>query len=272
MNLLPNFFSCFARHSQEEGLTRLWRGNVTNVVRVVPYSATQFASYDFFKTLVYRPPKEGSTQRPFGTAHRLSAGALAGQPHISFDLLGTHSHTLLISFSSLCSAIAATTITHPLDVIRLRLNVERELKGERKSALRSFFLSVHFSFCSLQGGVDALQSILKDGGARALFKGYVPTLLSVSPFIAINFACFDTLKSLVYPELKRQKPDLLPSSSSSSSSSGSRARSSSPPRERKGSPQNAAVILGLGAAAGLFAQTVCYPLDTVRRRMQMKGQ
>ena len=30
--------------------------------------------------------------------------------------------------------------------------------------------------------------------------------------------------------------------------------------------------LGLGAAAGTLASTVCYPLDTVRRRMQMRGR
>jgi solute carrier family 25 phosphate transporter 23/24/25/41 len=28
----------------------------------------------------------------------------------------------------------------------------------------------------------------------------------------------------------------------------------------------------MGGAAGTFAATVCYPLDTIRRRMQMKGQ
>ena len=42
-------FSITLLAQQEEGVWRLWRGNVTNIVRVVPYSATQFASYDFFK-------------------------------------------------------------------------------------------------------------------------------------------------------------------------------------------------------------------------------
>lgn len=204
---------------KEEGVYRLWRGNVTNVVRVVPYAATQFASYDFFKgaiqqwsmnttpTLMVKTsaspivtitsPQSGasmsSTPAPLNTVERLICGAMAG--------------------------MTATTVTHPLDVIRLRLNVDR----------------------TLNGAWDATSQLLREGGGRALFKGYVPTLLSLSPFIAINFAAFDTLKSMVLgPGAKR-------------------------------STGNTLTILGLGAAAGLFSQTVCYPLDTVRRRMQMKG-
>jgi solute carrier family 25 phosphate transporter 23/24/25/41 len=40
---------------------------------------------------------------------------------------------------------------------------------------------------------------------------------------------------------------------------------------KKGEKQSTLGILGLGATAGIVAQSVCYPLDTVRRRMQMKG-
>jgi hypothetical protein len=37
------------------------------------------------------------------------------------------------------------------------------------------------------------------------------------------------------------------------------------------SKQNPVANLGLGGLAGTVAATVCYPLDTIRRRMQMRG-
>ena len=43
------------------------------------------------------------------------------------------------------------------------------------------------------------------------------------------------------------------------------------PRVRCRSKQNPVANLLLGGMAGIVAATVCYPLDTIRRRMQMKG-
>lgn len=67
-----------------------------------------------------------------------------------------------------------------------------------------------------------------------LYKGYGSTVVGLVPFIAVNFCAFDTLKS----ELQW---------------------TSTPG------------ILGTGALAALVSQSICYPLDTVRRRMQIRG-
>ena len=168
----------------EEGVAKLWKGNLLNISRVFPYSAIQFSSYDAYKHWI----RGGSEQRgKLNARERLVAGALAG--------------------------MTATSLTHPMDVVRLRLSIHKELTGV----------------------VDAFQHVWAEGGARALFKGFIPTMLSVSPFIAINFASFDLLKQRV-------------------------------------ADHSTANILLLGAASGLLAQSVCYPLDTVRRRQQMRGK
>eukprot|EP00501_MAST-03F_sp_TOSAG23-6_P000126 GSMAST32.ASY1.ANO1.128.1 assembled CDS len=171
---------------KEEGFKKLWRGNGVNCIRVAPYAATQFASYDFYKSLI-------SSNENLTIPKRLLCGALAGA--------------------------TATTITHPLDVIRLRLAV-------------CFILFQIRIFFSLDGFQDALRHVVKENGFRSLYKGYVPTLLSLSPFIAINFSAFDIFKRIAYPE----------------------------------GPSG-----GWSAHVRLVAQSCCYPLDTVRRRMQLPG-
>ena len=171
---------------KNEGISNLWRGNGVNCIRVVPYAATQFVSYDKYKK--YLSLGDGTMT----ISRRLLAGALAGA--------------------------TATSITHPLDVIRLRLSVQPDLRG--------------FG--------DVIRSIYGELGIRTFFKGYSATLLSLAPFIAINFATFDQLKSVTNTRFPLAK-------------------------------NNVGVTLGLGAAAGLFAQSICFPLDTIRRRMQLPG-
>ena len=172
---------------QNEGISKLWRGNGTNCIRVFPYAATQFVSYDKYKAMLLL---EGGTMTIF---RRLFAGALAGA--------------------------TATSLTHPLDVVRLRLSVQPELHGFK----------------------GAIRSVYMEQGMKTFFKGYSATLLSLAPLIAINFATFDQLKFVTYKTF----PIL---------------------------EDNIGVTLGLGACAGLFAQSICFPLDTIRRRMQLPGQ
>jgi solute carrier family 25 (mitochondrial phosphate transporter), member 23/24/25/41 len=48
--------SALAKMWREEGWRGLLRGNGTNCVRIVPYSACQFAAYTTYKRVVTLPP------------------------------------------------------------------------------------------------------------------------------------------------------------------------------------------------------------------------
>jgi solute carrier family 25 phosphate transporter 23/24/25/41 len=188
---------------KDEGVSRLWRGNGTNCLRVVPYAALQFTSYDQYKQMLLKSSHLGGVgdesvlARSKAFAPSSSASAATTAPNRELRVW----ERLLAG--SMAGA-TATTFTHPLDVIRVRLATQPELHGM----------------------LDATRSILAENGARTLFKGYVPTLLSLSPFIAINFATFDTLKSIALSNVG-------------------------------GTSLPVFTTLSLGAASGLFAQTMC---------------
>tara|TARA_B100001093_G_scaffold306174_1_gene292211 strand:+ start:372 stop:1217 length:846 start_codon:yes stop_codon:yes gene_type:complete len=86
---------------------------------------------------------------------------------------------------------------------------------------------------------EATLDLLKDNkkGFQNLFKGYGSTVTSLVPFIAINFTIFDYLKN----DMVNNKIIINPF-----------------------------ITLSIGATSALISQTLCYPLDTIRRRMQNK--
>ena len=69
----------------------------------------------------------------------------------------------------------------------------------------------------------------------------IPTLAGIAPYAACNFASYDVAKKMYYGDGANIKQDPMAN-------------------------------LVIGGASGTFSATVCYPLDTIRRRMQMKGK
>lgn len=100
------------RIGKEEGLHGYFKGNGTNIVRIVPYTAVQFAAYEEFKKL-FRIPEDPREQHP---VLRLTAGALAG--------------------------IVSSTVTYPLDLIRTRLAVQGEGSERRYKNIRHAFITI----------------------------------------------------------------------------------------------------------------------------------
>jgi len=81
------------RMYKDEGLLGFWRGNGTNVVRIAPFSAIQFVSFDVYKGLII-----GDDQKNASFVKTFSAGALTG--------------------------MTASTICYPLDLVRSVLSVQ----------------------------------------------------------------------------------------------------------------------------------------------------
>lgn len=88
------------------------------------------------------------------------------------------------------------------------------------------------------GLLHALYTIAKDEGPVGLYRGLPPTLVGVGPNLAINFAAYETFRKLA-AEHDTGVPSWLTS-------------------------------LVCGSSAAVVSATATYPLDLVRRRLQMR--
>lgn len=82
-----------------------------------------------------------------------------------------------------------------------------------------------------------LKVMREEGGFLALYRGMVPTAVGVAPYVGINFAAYEGLRGVITP------------------------------------PENTTVArkLACGALAGAISQTLTYPFDVLRRKMQVRG-
>ncbi|XP_008546184.1 mitochondrial coenzyme A transporter SLC25A42 [Microplitis demolitor] len=93
---------------KKEGLLSLWRGNSATMVRIVPYSAIQFAAHEQWKHILN---VNGNNSSP---SCRLLAGSLAG--------------------------VTSQSLTYPLDLARARMAVTQKAEY---STLRQVFLQIY---------------------------------------------------------------------------------------------------------------------------------
>ncbi len=152
-------WSTLTRIYNEEGFKGFMRGNGTNVIRMIPYSASQFAAYEQFKSILL---KQGKTE--LDTPSRLLAGALAGTVSVA--------------------------CTYPLDLVRTRLSIQSATSlipttttNEKLPGIVSTMKLIYRT----------------EGGMRGLYRGLWPTTLGVAPYVALNFQCYEVLKEYLIP-------------------------------------------------------------------------
>ncbi|XLT91039.1 hypothetical protein S245_012999 [Arachis hypogaea] len=76
-----------------------------------------------------------------------------------------------------CTGIIAMSATYPMDMVRGRITVQTE-----KSPYQ------------YRGMFHALTTVLREEGPRALYKGWLPSVIGVVPYVGLNFAVYESLK------------------------------------------------------------------------------
>jgi len=140
----------------KEGVSGLFRGHSATLLRIFPYSAINFYSYEMGKRYLSRG-------NDFSWWKRFCTGAFAG--------------------------VTAVTITYPLDILRVRMAYEMGISG--KNSERPFQL-ISRSLRKLLMEADSL----KVPRLAGLYQGYLTTVMGMVPYAGASFSTYETLNRL----------------------------------------------------------------------------
>ncbi|KAF7046034.1 hypothetical protein CFC21_055089 [Triticum aestivum] len=88
-----------------------------------------------------------------------------------------------------------------------------------------------------KGILDCLKTVYRQNGLKGLYRGMGPSLYGIFPYSGLKFYFYEKMKTRVP---KEHRKDIIPK-------------------------------LACGSVAGLLGQTITYPLDVVRRQMQVQA-
>ncbi|TFK44207.1 mitochondrial carrier domain-containing protein [Crucibulum laeve] len=224
---------------KEEGFKGFMRGNGINCLRIVPYSAVQFTTYEQIKKWFTR---HGSKE--LDTPKRLVSGALAGITSVC------STYPLDLVRSRLSLATASIQMTAPVKPsaslagvagasIPLVRNHATLASGYHTSSTLSTATAHTMAFTKSEMTIwgMTLKIMREEGGVRGLYRGLITTAVGVAPYVGINFAAYEFLRGIITPPGK----------------------------------SSVARKLSCGALAGSISQTLTYPFDVLRRKMQVTG-
>ncbi|KAI5117374.1 hypothetical protein M0805_004364 [Coniferiporia weirii] len=216
---------------QQNGTRGLLQGHSATLLRIFPYAAIKYMLYDQVH-LALMPTREDETN-----FRRFLAGSISGTMSVCF--------------------------TYPLELTRVRLaymtrsfEIVSEGMVPRRPALRTAISDIYRESARFKPATTLL-SELSNSPAKALrahlfyrfpvlsfYRGFTVTLMGMVPYAGTSFLTWGYLRAVLLPP--------------------------PPPGKSKPVPTPFA-DLAIGALSGSIAQTISYPFEVVRRRVQVGG-
>lgn len=162
---LSGIFGALHSIYKTTGFLGLYRGHSAMLLRIFPYAAINFYSYEYFKSILYGT----KTAESVVWWKRLLAGSLAGA--------------------------VAVTFTYPLDIIRVRMAYDLAAKPASGPVTLSTLWS---SYKRALG--EVLSSLLTEGKTRngfpiaGIYQGYLASVAGILPYAGVSYLSFESLK------------------------------------------------------------------------------
>lgn len=218
------------------GIPGLFKGHSATLLRIFPYAGIKFLAYEQIRALVINKRHHETPAR------RFLSGSLAGMVSVFF--------------------------TYPLEVIRVRLAFET--REQQRSTLRSICRLIynehpppvahHPHNAVAAAAVSVAEKAAPRSGLANFFRGFSPTLLGMIPYAGASFLAHDTMSDFM------RHPTLAPYTTLPHTERSESSTSSHKPAQLRYWAE-----LSTGGFAGFVSQTVSYPLEVIRRRMQVGG-
>jgi hypothetical protein len=152
-----------------EGLKGIYKGYVATLASFGPFSALYFVFYEKMKSLM---------------------------PKTSMDPMSLH-QTL---FCSSAAGAGAAWITSPLDMAKLRLQVQR---GNNANMVSSSSSSSQLHSLQYKGMMDCLRHIYEEKGIRGLFRGAGARVAHFVPATTVTMTCYEEFRTFYSSAFQR---------------------------------------------------------------------
>jgi len=218
-----------------DGTRGLFRGHSATLLRIFPYAGIKFLAYEQVRASLIKEKSQETAAR------RFMSGSIAGT--------------------------ISVFVTYPLEVIRVRLAFET--KGGARASYADICRQIYHehpprpltstvSSSSLPSAAStaaaAVQDFTPSSGFINFYRGFTPTLWGMLPYAGASFLTHDSAGDLL------RQPRFAPYTTLPNTAT-----------TKKPAQLTSWAQLIAGGLAGFVSQTVSYPLEVVRRRMQVGG-
>jgi len=161
-----NSYDAFNKILKTEGVSGIYKGYAATLASFGPFSALYFMFYERMKHMTRQHLYRGDS------ANTLSLDKM----EIPFSY---------VVASSCTAGAVASFLTSPLDMAKLRLQIQRGKLANQGNKEQLTY----------RGVVDCLQYAYRDGGIHGLFRGAWARVIHFAPATTITMTCYESFRS-----------------------------------------------------------------------------